>query len=62
MEGKRKTNCGEQQRRKMEEWKKFGKMSRQNLEMESAGLFHGGHVLRNGGTGIDLTLYLIHKL
>jgi len=25
-------------------------------------LFHGGHMLRNGGTGTDLTPYLIHKL
>jgi len=25
-------------------------------------LFHAGHMHGNGGTGIDLTLYLIHKL
>jgi hypothetical protein len=25
-------------------------------------LFHAGHMLGNGGTGIDLNLYLIHKL
>jgi hypothetical protein len=33
----KKRNGGEQQRRKMEEWKKLGKMSRQKLEMDSAG-------------------------
>lgn len=32
-----KRNGGEQQRRKMEEWKKLGKMSRQKLETKSAG-------------------------
>jgi hypothetical protein len=30
-------NEGEQERKKMEEWKRLGKMSRQKLEMETAG-------------------------
>jgi len=63
-EQQNKRNGGQQQRRKMEELKKLGKMSRQKLETESAGFVscHAGHMHGNGGTGINLTLYLIHKL
>jgi hypothetical protein len=46
-------------------WKNGKKLERcqgKSRKWSLLDVFHGGPVLQNGGTGTDLTLYLIHKL